>query len=328
MSTYLETYCTIEDIQLVAPFVFDYDRKRTITNWVSHSSSGNSEIWKAGSVGKFTMLFENDIEQTSVGSTGAIDADGKYYFDEDADVVYFRPTTNANPNYDVTVTAGRDNKTLFNEFISRSSDFVRSYINKPIYKNKGVGTGDSLGRDFPEVIVRATALLSASMAILPYDEQHGLRLQNQVYDQEGGSGLLDLIRKGIISLDQDEDGRDKIVKEVSINGSTTGAIVDTFGYPGVSYDRIKVIIDTGGTFAAGSNSSVTYKTFTGNDRGLKVNSTQEAEIIDGSFQSIGHGVYVRFSTGIYTANDEWEVEVSGLDHTSGGGIETIQLKRR
>jgi hypothetical protein len=184
MTTYLDTYCTIDDIQLVAPFVFDYDRKRTITNWVSHSGSGNSEIWKAGSVGKFTMLYENDIEQTLVADIPSID-----------------PSSNSNPNYDVTMTAGRDNKTLFNEFISRSSDFVRSYINKPIYKNKGVGTGDSLGRDYPEVIVRATALLAASMAILPYDEQHGLRLQVQAYDQEGGTGLLDLIRKGIISLD-------------------------------------------------------------------------------------------------------------------------------
>ena len=328
MSTYLETYCTIDDIQLVAPFVFDYDRKRTITNWVSHSGSGSSQIWKAGSVGKFSQLYENDIEQTSVSDVASIDADGKYYFDEDADVVYFRPTSSSNPNFDVTLTAGRDNKSLFNEFISRSSDFVRSYINKPIYKNKGVGTGDSLGRDFPEVIVRSTALLSASMAILPYDQEHGLRLQNQVYDQENGTGLLDLIRKGIISLDQDEDGRDKIVKEVSINGNTTGAIVDTFGYPTVSFDRIKVVIETGGTFAAGSVSTVTYKTFTGSDQGLKVNATQEAEVIDGSFQAIGHGVYVRFSTGVYTASDEWEVEVSGLDHTAGGGIETIQLKRR
>lgn len=328
MSTYLDTYCTIDDMQLVAPFVFDYDRKRTITNWVTHSGSGTSEIFKAGSVGKFSILYENDIEQTEVSGIVNIDADGKYYFDEDADVVYYRPSSNSNPNYDVVMTAGRDNKTLFNEFIKRSSDFVRSYINKPIYKNKGVGTSDSLGRDYPEVVVRATALLASSMAILPYDEEHGLRLQNQVYDQEGGTGLLDLIRKGIISLDQDEDGRDKIVKEVSIDNATTGAIVDTFGYPSVSYDRIKVIISTGGTFAAGSTSTVKYKTFTGSDEGLKVHSTQEAEVIDGSFQPVGHGVYVRFSTGVYTTNDEWEVEVSGLEHTSGGGIETIQLRRR
>ncbi len=328
MSTYLEKYCTIDDMQLVAPFVFDYDRKRTVTNWVSHSGSGNSEVWKAGSVGKFTMLFENDIEQTLVADISSIDADGKYFFDEDADVVYLMPTTNANPNYDVTVTAGRDNKTLFNEFISRSSDFIRAYINKPIYKNKGVGTGDSLGRDFPEVIVRATALLAASMAILPYDEQHGLRLQNQVYDTEGGTGLLDLIRKGVIALDSDETKRDKIVKEVSINANTTGAIVDTIGTPSTDYDRIKVIIVQGGTFAAGSTSSITYRSYTKNSDGLKVNEVQNVEIVDGGFQAVGHGVYVRFSTGVYTADDEWEIEVSGLNHTAGGGVETIQLKRR
>ncbi|MEL0117206.1 MAG: hypothetical protein VW739_05790 [Pelagibacteraceae bacterium] len=274
------------------------------------------------------MLYENDIEQTEVADIPSIDADGKYYFDEAADVVYFRPTSNNNPNFDVVMTAGRDNQTLFNEFIKRSSDFVRSYINKPIYKNKGVGTGDSLGRDYPEVIVRATALMAASMAILPYDEANGLRLQDQAYNPETNTGLLDMIRKGVISLDQDEDGRDKIVKEVAVDATTTGAIVDTYGYPQVSYDRIKVIIETGGTFAAGTTSTVTYKSYVGDDSGLKVNQVQEAEVIDGSFQPVGHGVYVRFSTGLYVANDEWEVEVSGLDHTSGGGIETIQLKRR
>ena len=178
MSTYLEKYCTIEDIQLVAPFVFDYDRKRTISNWVSHSGSGSTTIYKAGSVGKFTQLYANDIELTSVGDVSSIDADGKFFFDEDADLVYYRPTSTNNPNFDEAVTAGRDNKTLFDEFIARSSDFVRSYINKPIYKNKGVGTGDSLGRDFPEVIVRSTAFLAASMAIMPYDTERGEEIQN------------------------------------------------------------------------------------------------------------------------------------------------------
>ena len=242
--------------------------------------------------------------------------------------MYYRPTSTNNPNFDEAVTAGRDNKTLFDEFISRSSDFARTYINKPIYKNKGVGTGDSLGRDFPEVIVRATALLAASMAIMPYDVERGLELQNQVYDPSTNLGLLDMIRTGVISLDQDEDGRDKIVKEVSINGSTTGAIVDTFGHPKVSFDRIKVIISTAGTFAAGSTSTVEYSSYVGTDAGLKMSLVEGGKIIDGGLQHVGHGVYIRFSTGVYTLNDEWEVEVSGLEHTSGGGINTIQLKRR
>tara|TARA_R100000654_G_scaffold30355_1_gene55142 strand:- start:82 stop:1068 length:987 start_codon:yes stop_codon:yes gene_type:complete len=327
MSTYLENYCTIEDIQLVAPFVFDYDRKRVISNWVSHSGSGASTIYKAGSVGKLSMLYSNDIELTSVSDIASVDADGKFFFDEDADVVYYRPTSTNDPNFDESVAAGRDNKTLFTEFISRSSDFVRSYINKPIYKNKGVGTGDSLGRDFPEVIVRSTALLSASLAIMAYDREKGEELQNLAYNPNDNNGLLDLIRRGVISLDQDEDGRDKIVKEVSVNNSTTGAIVDTFGHPTVSYDRIKVIIASGGTFSAGSTSSITFNTFVGNDNGLKIDQVVISEVIDGSFQSIGHGIFVRFSEGVYTTGDEWEVEVSGLDHTSGGGINTIQLKR-
>tara|TARA_R100000655_G_scaffold88614_1_gene128954 strand:+ start:2308 stop:3294 length:987 start_codon:yes stop_codon:yes gene_type:complete len=327
MSTYLENYCTIEDIQLVAPFVFDYDRKRVISNWVSHSGSGASTIYKAGSVGKLSMLYSNDIELTSVSDIASVDADGKFFFDEDADVVYYRPTSTNDPNFDESVAAGRDNKTLFTEFISRSSDFVRSYINKPIYKNKGVGTGDSLGRDFPEVIVRSTALLSASLAIMAYDREKGEELQNLAYNPNDNNGLLDLIRRGVISLDQDEDGRDKIVKEVSVNNSTTGAIVDTFGHPTVSYDRIKVIIESGGTFSAGSTSSITFNTFVGNDNGLKIDQVVISEVIDGSFQSIGHGIFVRFSEGVYTTGDEWEVEVSGLDHTSGGGINTIQLKR-
>lgn len=328
MTTYLETYCTIDDIQLVAPFAFDYDRKRTISNWINHSSSGSSEIWKAGSTGKVEMVYENDIEQTNVDSVGDINADGKFYYNTSADVLYFRPTDSNNPNYDLTVAVGRDNETLFSEFISRSSDFVRSYINKPIYKNKGVGTGDSLGRDFPEVIVRSTALLAASMAIMPYDAERGGQLQDKAYNPVERNGFLDLIREGIISLDQDEDKRDKIVKEVSINASTTGAIVDTFGHPQVSYDRIKVIISTAGTFTAGSSSGVKFDSYVGSDAGLKVNLVQEGQIIDGGLQHIGHGISVRFSTGVYTINDEWEVEVSGLDHTSGGGIDTIQLKRR
>ena len=117
-------------------------------------------------------------------------------------------------------------------------------------------------------------------------------------------------------------------KEISINNNTTGTIVDTFGYPQTSFDRIKVKIDTGGTLTPGSASTITFSSFVGDTSGLKINKSTDGEVIDGGFQAVGHGVYVRFSEGVYTADDEWEVEVSGLDHTSGGGINSIQLKRR
>ena len=106
------------------------------------------------------------------------------------------------------------------------------------------------------------------------------------------------------------------------------AIVDTFGQPTTAFDRIKVIITTAGTFAAGSTSTVAFSSYVGSDRGLKTNLVENGRVIDGGLQPVAHGVYIRFSTGVYTINDEWEVEVSGLDHTSGSGINTIQLKRR
>jgi len=40
--------------------------------------------------------------------------------------------------------------------------------------------------------------------------------------------------------------------------------------------------------------------------------SSDAETIDGGFQDVGHGMQVRFSPGVYTINDEWELEVSGI----------------
>ena len=166
------------------------------------------------------------------------------------------------------------------------------------------------------------------MAVMPYDAEEGQRIQALAYDTENETGLLDLIRRGVISLDQDETSRDKILKEVSVNGSSTGSIVDLLGTPSTNYDKIKVIITSGGTFAPGSASAVTYSTFVGNDTGLKIDASEENRVIDGSFQPIGAGVSGRFSLGVYTTDDEWEVEVHGLDHTAGSGIDTMPLKRR
>ena len=61
---------------------------------------------------------------------------------------------------------------------------------------------------------------------------------------------------------------------------------------------------------------------------LEMDASEENRVIDGSFQPLGAGVSGRFSLGVYTTSDEWEVEVHGLDHTAGSGINTMPLKRR
>ena len=74
------------------------------------------------------------------------------------------------------------------------------------------------------------------------------------------------------------------------------------------YDLIKVIISTAGTFAAGTASGVKYTSYIGDTTGLKMQTSVSAEIINGTYQNIGRGLSAKFSAGVYSANDEWEVE--------------------
>ena len=42
-----------------------------------------------------------------------------------------------------------------------------------------------------------------------------------------------------------------------------------------------------------------------------------AEAINGDLQAVGHGMYVQFSMGVYTTNDEWELDVSSEQVETG-----------
>jgi len=129
-----------------------------------------------------------------------------------------------------------------------------------------------------------------------------------------GTGYLDMVRTGQIALSQDEGlaKHSGIIREIAINSSTTGSIIDVRGTPGVDWDVIKIVISTAGTFTSGSASGVKYDTYVADDTGLKIDKSSDAETIDGGFQDVGHGMQVRFSPGVYTINDEWELEISGV----------------
>ena len=57
---------------------------------------------------------------------------------------------------------------------------------------------------------------------------------------------------------------------MSVNANTTGGILDTrMRYlPSTDFDDVRVKITAGGTFAAGTASTVTYSVFVKNDDGL------------------------------------------------------------
>ena len=159
------------------------------------------------------------------------------------------------------------------------------------------------------------AHLACYFLVNPYNKELADELYAKVSNIDG-TGWADKINRGEIDLYQEDSGDavKGILREITYGGSSTGGIMAVRGVPSTEWDLIKIIITTAGTFTVGSASTVKYTSYTGNDTGLKINETQSATIIDGSFQPVGHGMEVRFAPGVHSSNDEWELEVSAPEY--------------
>ena len=311
MSTYEATYCdTNTDLQFIEPNINNYNLRRILPgDWVA---SGTTDLYYLYSAGYVTQLFKDGEEMTSVTDTP--NANKEFNYATGTGLLSFFVTNSSTSLLDsAVIEAGRDWYDTKVEAVAKASDLVRNLLPVPIYPRKGVGMASATGNDWPEIIVRSTAIIACADLVRPFDKDKGDEIMAMAMNPEG-TGYLDMIRTGQIALSQDE-GMAKhggIVREISINASTTGSIIDVRGTPTVDWDVIKIICSTAGTFTSGSASGVKYDTYVKDDTGLKIDKSSDAETIDGGFQDVGHGMQVRFSPGVYTINDQWELEVSGI----------------
>ena len=311
MSTYEASYCdTNTDLSYIEPNINNYNLRRILPgDWVA---SGTTDLYYLYSAGYVTQLFKDGEEMTSVADTP--DANKEFNYATGTGLLSFFVTNSSTSLLDsAVIEAGRDWYDTKVEAVAKASDLVRNLLPVPIYPRKGVGMASATGNDYPEIIVRSTAIIACADLVRPFDKDKGDEIMAMAMNPEG-TGYLDMIRTGQIALSQDE-GMAKhggIVREISINASTTGSIIDVRGTPTVDWDVIKIIISTAGTFTSGSASGVKYDTYVKDDTGLKIDKSSDAETIDGGFQDVGHGMQVRFSPGVYTINDQWELEVSGI----------------
>jgi len=312
MSTYEATYCdTNTDLQYIVPDINNYNLRRVLPgDWVA---SGTTDLYYLYSAGYVTQLFYNGEEMTSVSDTP--NSNNEFNYATGTGLLSFYKTSSSTTLLNsAVIEAGRDWYDTKVEAVRKASDFVRNVLPVPIYPRKGVGMASATGNDWPEIIVRSTAIIACADLVRPFDKEKGDELMAMAMNPEG-TGYLDMIRKGEIALSQDE-GLAKhggVLREVSIAANTTGSIIDVKGTPSVDWDVIKIIIDTTGTFTAGSASGVKFDSFVSDDTGLKTTKIADAVTIDGSFQDVGHGMAVRFSPGVYNStSDEWELEVSGV----------------
>jgi hypothetical protein len=317
-------YCTRSDLVFIKADIGQYDRKASIQSCVT--SSG--DLRKSANIGQtISMLYRDGIELGSAQSSqGDVDSDGEWYYDSDADLLWLY--SSLNPAVACVIELGIDITTLQNEAISRASDFIRAYINKTVLPRKGTNQADATASTYEEIITRSSAILAVSYLVRGRDRDLADYYEKQVVDKETGMGYLDRIKRGDIKLWNEAQERmgEGVVSIVNQNGSSTGSIVDTRGQATVPYDNIKVIVTTGGTFALGSASSIKIDSYISDNTGLQTTKSASNETVDGSYINIGRGIAVRFSAGVYTADDEWSIEVNG-DFVTSGAIKTAQAFR-
>ena len=327
MSTYESSYCSQADIQFVLPEMAKYNQRTILSpNWVA---SGTSNLYFNYSTGPMTILFKDGQDlSTEHGSQPSSDNQWRYV-EADGKLEYYLASSSASALNGAIFEGGIDADTHLTSVIARSSDFVRSMSGGiAIYPRKGVGIASATGADWPEIIVMSTAHIAASFITAPYNLELSTQLSDKVSNAEG-TGWLDLLRRGEVTINQQESLQKNhgIVRRVSLNGSTTSDIVDVKGRPSVEWDIIQIKIASGATLARSTNSSVTYSTKGSNADGLQVEALYTSETVTGGWDAVGHGMYVRWSPGVLTTNDQWELEISGELDSTATPIKMAQVNR-
>ena len=328
MSTYESSYCSQSDVAFVLPEMAKYSQRSILSpNWVA---SGTSHLFYNYSTGSgFSVLFKDGKDLGAEQGSEPGSDDQWRYVEADGRLEYYIGGGSANTLNGSFFEFGEDMDTNLTKVIARASDFVRSMSGGiSIYPRKGVGVASATGNDWPEIIVMSTAHIAASFLTAPYDQELSEIHSGKASNAEG-TGWLDLLRKGEVTINQQESLQKNhgIVRRVSLNGSTTSDIVDVMGKPSVSWDLISISIVSGGTLVRGSNSSITYSTKGSNDDGLQVEALYTTETVTGGWNPVGKNMFCRWSPGVLTASDTWELEISGELDATASPIKMAQINR-
>ena len=300
-------YCDSADLRFLVPNIDQYDSKRILlNNW---QDSGVSNLYYLYDSGTIDQLYLDGKELTQVTDTPNANNEYKYNSTTDLLEVFVTSSSVSSLNSSV-IESGIDFATHINTCISRASDYVRSIAGVPIYKRKGSTTSSATGHDFPEIIVLSTAAMACYYALAPYDLEKANELKERVTNDEL-TGDMDRVRNGHIVLYQDEtvEKLSGIIREISINANTTGSIIDVRGNP-IAWDKLKIKITSGGTLSYGSESTITFDVFGKADNGLKIAKIIDSEILSGNWDTAGNNMEIMASDGVYTTNDEWELETN------------------
>jgi len=260
------------------------------------------------------------LNSASVSLVGlAFDGENEWYYDSVSDVVIFYSSSDPN---DLLMESGDDFATIIARYITNASYYLDSALNSVLpreqFKNAD-GTYDY-------VIIRLASLLAVYFMIIADDPENPKATALKTEVDETIDGLVN----GRIKLAKDvtSDASEGVLREVT---HTSGKMlpVDTRGaYTGV-YDKIKIKITTAGALNVGK-----FTTSIKSSTGLKTTDLTPLAI-NGDYQELAGGLEIRFAadsadttTWAVAANDEWELEVYGVnEEVDRGRPRTIRATR-
>ena len=323
--SYLTAFCNnTTDLQAVVGDIDKFDRKRVLpSNFVE---SGTSNLYYLHNAGAVDQLYMDGAEQTKVTDTP--NAMNEYIYQSSADRldVYIGGSSVSDMNSRV-FEAGQDWDGLKTTVCKEQADFMRSYLNRPIYKRNNSNYQGASDRSYDFVVIRCNAILACADLLRSHDPEKALELEELAL---GDNGMLTRLKRKELVMWNETSYRSEsgVISEIALNNSSTGYIEDVkmHGPPSVDYDEVRVVISTGGTFSVGSASGVKYDVYTKNDQGLKMHKVLDAEVMNGDYQTLSYGAEIRFQCGLYTSGDEWSITFQS-DSIPIGSVKSGQLYR-
>jgi hypothetical protein len=325
MATYLESFCNITtDLMGVEPNIDNYDRKRLIQNFQSHATN----VYVAFNSGYVSQSYIDGKEMNMQSSLGAVDSSDDAYFDSAVDALYVYSSVDPD---NLVYEAAEDWATIKQRVVNEQADRIRSYINRPIFKRSKAEDQGASSREYDFVLINSNAGLACADLMRAVDPERAKDIEERYISPEG-EGMLDLLKRGDYALwnEATYEKNEGMLRPISLNANTTGGILDTkiTALPSVDYDDVRVKITAGGTFTSGTaNTSVKYSVFVKNDTGLAITEVVQSEEINGDYQGLAYGMYIRFSEGVYTTNDQWGIIVVGQPEEHGS-VKSEQVSRR
>ena len=210
------TYCTHRQLKDVYPQVDSFDNKRPLYGWNEVSTNK----YAAHNSGLTTQLFANgeDLGPAQSAHTD-LNVEGEWFYNSAEDITYYYSA--ADPN-DKLMEGGEE----FSSFITRIPANASRYLDAKLDPNLPKEQLKDKEGNYDYIIVRTTALISATFLIRSHDPTS--EIANAL--MEDAQNNIDSLNKGGASLSWQTTGDSSkgIIREV---GAISGALrpVDTRG---------------------------------------------------------------------------------------------------